>query len=159
MNVDVEITYSDLTLSETDGYYDAVSNLMASDRNDPPVSEWVIRSNVFIGSNVFIDSHLGFSQLEIQLHHDKSLYIIDYIPSSKDILFNPEIPAMSVWANERGWNIPEPSEWLCKSQKALWKHFWETRLINSPYYDELYGERETNYEEDSIQLEKERNEE
>ena len=145
MKADIEITYTDRTLAETDGFREEVAGLMASDRNSPAVAEWVIRSKLSISSQ------FGLAELDGELHSDGSFFILDYMPSSGDILYSPDIPAVSVWASQRGWMTPQPSESLCKDQRTFWKHFWETRLVDSSYLDSVHGERETNYEADWVE--------
>ena len=151
MNADVEITYTDLTLAEVDGYREDVAKIMAGERNFPSVDEWILRSELSVSSA------FGIANFDVQLHDDGQFFILEYSPSTGEVLYSPDIPALAVWAEQRGWDIPQPSEYLAKSSRLLWKHFWETRLVDSPYLDSVFGERETNYAADWEDLEREAN--
>jgi len=76
------------------------------------------------------------------------VYIMEYIPSIKDVFYNPDISSLNRWLQEKGWNIPRPHKDLVNNDKGLWRHFWETYLIDSEYLDTLYGERDNIYGED-----------
>ncbi len=127
------IDFTDITLNETDGVFEDVKNIMM---NEIPRSEkWVLRSFVTISSNS------GEGLMEIQCHADGNLYILDYTPSIGDLFYNPDIQALSMWAQGNGWNIPQPHPDLIKSNKEFWKYFYDTLVIDSDYFDKLYGGR------------------
>ena len=127
------IDFTDITLNETDGIFGEVQKIM---RKEPPGGDkWVIRSDVsIVGQN-------GMGLMEIQCHGDGSIYILQYSPSIGDLFYNPDIQAISMWAQDNGWKIPQPHYDLVKNNKEFWKHFYDTLLIDSDYLDSLYGIR------------------
>jgi len=127
------INFTDITLNEADGVFAETNEIMLK---EPPFNDkWVIRSNVTIIS----DS--GDGSMEIQCHGDGNIYILDYSPSIGDLYYNPDIQAMSMWAQENGWQIPQPNPELIKTNKEFWKYFYDTLIIDSDYLDKLYGGR------------------
>jgi len=130
----MRIDFTDITLSEADGKYEDVKELMAEDH--PNYDEWVLRSDVTILSIS------GVGSMEIQCHGDGSVYILKYQPSIADVFYNNDIQALSTWAQEKGWKIPQPKYTLVEDSKQFWKHFWDTLVIDSDYLDKLYGKRE-----------------
>ena len=46
-----------------------------------------------------------------------------------------------MWAQENGWKIPQPNPELVKVNKEFWKYFYDTLIIDSDYFDKLYGGR------------------
>ena len=131
--IDITIDFSDITLSETDGKYDEVKKIML--KETPNYEKWVLRSDVTISSPS------GISSMEIQCQGDGSIYILKYIPSIADVYYNNDIQAISLWAQENGWKIPQPKYTLVEDNKNFWKYFWDTLSIDSDYLDKLYGKR------------------
>jgi len=133
MNDEPIINFTDITLNESDGVFEDTKEIMSNEipRND----KWVLRSLITIVS----DS--GAGSMEIQCHSDGNLYILDYEPSIGDLFYNPDIQALSRWAQEKGWKIPQPHADLIKSNKEFWKYFYDTLVIDSDYLDKLYGGR------------------
>jgi len=127
------INFTDITINEADGVFADVEEIMLAEV--PSVKNWVIRSYVTIIS----DS--GEGTMEIQCHGDGNVYIIDYDPSIGDLFYNPDIQEISIWAQEKGWKIPQPHPDLIKSNKEFWKYFYDTLVIDSEYLDKLYGGR------------------
>ena len=126
------INFTDITLNETDGVFEDAKKIM---EKEVPHSAWVLRSFVTIASNS------GEGSMEIQCHSNGNLYILDYEPSIGDLFYNPDISAISMWAQDNGWNIPQPHPELIKSNKEFWKYFYDTLVIDSDYFDKLYGGR------------------
>ena len=127
------IDFTDITLNETNGNFEATKEIMLK---EPPCNDtWVIRSFVTILSN------WGEGSMEIQCHGDGSFYILDYIPSIGDLFYNPDIRAISMWAQANGWKIPQPHYDLVKTNKEFWKYFYDTLIVDSDYLDKLYGKR------------------
>ena len=127
------INFTDITLNETDGVFEETKKIMLK---EPPFSDkWVLRSIVTIIS----DS--GDGTMEIQCHGDGNIYILEYEASIGDLYYNPDIQAISMWAQENGWNIPQPNPDLIKTNKEFWKYFYDTLIIDSDYFDKLYGGR------------------
>ena len=127
------INFTDITLNEADGVFEDTKEIM--DNEVPRVEKWVLRSFVTIVSNS------GEGSMEIQCHSDGNFYILDYEPSIGDLFYNPDIQAISMWAQDNGWNIPQPHPELVKSNKEFWKYFYDTLVIDSEYLDKLYGGR------------------
>lgn len=133
MNNECTINFTDITLNETDGVFEETKKVMLK---EPPFSDkWVLRSIV----TIITDS--GDGVMEIQCHGDGNIYILDYDPSIGDLYYNPDIQAISVWAQENGWKIPQPNPELVKMNKEFWKYFYDTLIIDSDYFDKLYGGR------------------
>jgi len=133
MGIEFTINFTDITLNETDGVYDDTKAIMS--KEIPCVDNWVLRSDVTIASN----SGEGF--MEIQCQADGDIFILDYSPSIGDLFYNPDIQVISMWAQENGWNIPQPHSDLIKTNKEFWKYFYDTLVIDSEYFDKLYGGR------------------
>lgn len=132
--IEVQLDFSDITLSETDGVFKDADSIM---KKEPPFNEkWVLRSNVTI------TSPSGIGEMVIQCHGDGHIYIIEYEPSIRDVYYNNDIQVLSMWSQNNGWRIPQPHFELVESDKEFWKHFWETLLVDSVYLDKLYGERD-----------------
>jgi len=127
------INFTDITLNETDGVFEETNKIMLKEQ--PFSDKWVLRSNVTIIS----DS--GDGSMEIQCHGDGRIYILDYSPSIGDLFYNPDIQAISMWAQENGWHIPQPNPELINTNKHFWKYFYDTLIIDSDYLDKLYGGR------------------
>ena len=141
--MEVQLDFTDITIVEKDGIFKDVNELMIFEFPHP---KWVLRSFVTIGSQY------GTGDMELQFHSDKNIYIIEYASSSMgDLYYNPDIMAIATWARERGWNVPQPHESLAKKNKSFWKHFYDTLVIDSDYFDELYGERPQILKEKSIE--------
>lgn len=133
-NLDFEINFTDITLNEADGDMAKVKEIMS--KEIPRMDKWTLRSQLTI------TSQLGMCTMTIQCNEKGEIHILEYTPSSVgDLFYNPDILVLSQWAQQYGWNVPEPSENLIKSNKAFWKHFWDTLIIDSRYFDEAYGKR------------------
>ncbi len=131
--IEIRIDFSDITLSETDGVYEDVKKIMVEENIN--YDKWVLRSDTTIVSPS------GIGSMEIQCHGDGSIYILQYIPSIADVFYNNDIQAISAWAQDNGWKIPQPKYTLVEDNKQFWKYFWETLVIDSDYLDKLYGKR------------------
>lgn len=129
---DFELTFSDITLAETDGEYNAVKKLMTSEKVGD--HEWTLRSQITIRSS------FGEGHLLVNFNHDGSLYILEYAGGSVE-LYNPDIRCLCQWCQEAGWKIPEPSEELIKRDILFWKRMWQTLLIDSTFLDKRFGKR------------------
>ena len=132
-DLELELNFTDITLSETDGIYDEVKEKMESEfpfRND-----WMVRSGLTI------TSRFGMGEMILHFYHDGNIYIIAYKPSMGDVFYNPDIQGLSEWAQENGWKIPQPHKDLIKSNKEFWRYFYDTLLLDSDYFDSIYGKR------------------
>lgn len=131
--MEVILDFTDITIGEADGYFDNVKNIM--DKDYFCGEKWAIRSDVSI------TSISGMGSMEMQFHNDRSIYILNYNPSIGDVFYNPDIQTISMWAQDRGWKVPQPHPDLIKRSKDFWKHFYDTLVIDSDYLDKLYGKR------------------
>ena len=127
------IDFTDITLIETDGDFEKTNKIMTTE--SPFNNKWVIRTFATVSSIS------GTGSMELQFHGDKSVYIIDYVPSIGDLFYNPDIRVISMWSQENGWKVPQPHPDLVKDNKEFWKHFYDTLIIDSDYLDKLYGKR------------------
>ena len=128
-----DISFTDITLNETDGIFKDIKQLMSKELSND--DRWVLRSLVTITSSI------GEGIMELQFHNDGNIYILDYFPSIGDLFYNPDIRVLSMWAQSNGWHIPQPHPDLIKTNKEFWKHFYDTLVIDSDYFDKLYGDR------------------
>lgn len=122
-----EINFTDITLSETDGDFKEIDEIM---KKEPPYSnKWVIRSNVSIVGLV------GMGEMIVQCHGNKKIYILEYAPSIGDLFYNPDIQAFSLCMQDKGWDAPQPHKDLIERDRPFWKHFYDTCIIDSDYFD------------------------
>ena len=90
--IEYVIDFTDITLSETDGAFKEVEEIMVA---EPPFNDkWVIRSFITIMSTG------GVGSMEVQCHGDGKIYITDYHPSIGDLFYNPDIQVISMWAQK-----------------------------------------------------------
>ena len=140
--IDFELNFTDVTISETDGIfsdvlyamthqYDNLTGILLSSPED-----WTIRTTLTV------ESDLGIAKFDLAMLHNGRVIINDYLTSVGDVYYNPDVSALSEWCQRKGWNIPEPSVALVKSNIEFWKHYWETTLVDSGYLDEVFGVRE-----------------
>ena len=146
--IEFEFNFSDLTMLEADGSFEEVKNIMA--RNEPllpkshhlSVRGWAPATDKWtVISDLTIDSNYGLAEMTVHAYHDGRLVITAYRPSVGDVYYNPDIQALSAWAQQNGWKVPEPSEELVKGNIDFWRHYWETLLVDSPYLDSVFGIR------------------
>ena len=132
--IEIQIDFSDVTLSETDGVFSAVDEIM---RKEPPFNEkWVLRSNITIMSPS------GVGEMVIQCHGTGEIHIMECKPSIRDVYYNNDIQGLSLWAQTNGWLVPCPHYLIVESNKTFWKYFWDTLIVDSDYLDKLYGKRD-----------------
>ncbi len=134
MEVPFEFNFTDPTVLEADGEFEEINRLMTKDF--PYQSDWML------SSTLTIDSQFGLAVMTLHFNADRKIFIIEYRPSAGDVIYNPEIPALSEWAQSKGWCVPEPSRELVKQDIDFWKHYWDTLLIDSSYLDGVFGVRE-----------------
>ena len=146
--VEYSIDFTDVTLNETDGKFKDVASVMK--KEFPYDDNWVLRSHITVSSQG------GMGVMEIQCHGDGSVYMLSYEPSIGELFYNPDIQVFSMWAQTNGWKIPQPHPDLIKTNKEFWKHFYDTLVIDSDYFDKLYGIRPQLEEEKSDKKRKKR---
>lgn len=129
-----EFNFSDVTILQADGEYQEVKKIMEKElRKD---ATWMLRSDLTI------DFPTGSCVMVLHFYDNGNIYITDYKSSVSDVFYNPDIPCLSIWAQENGWNVPQPHPDMIKAGLDFWKHFWDTRIIDSDYFDTRYGERQ-----------------
>jgi hypothetical protein len=127
-----ELTFDDVTMSETEGHFKDVKRLLEADYGE---HEWNVKTSLVI------ISAFGRGDMLLDFKSDGSCWIVNYTPNSGDIYYNPDISCLTEWCQREGWKIPQPTEALARSNIRLWKKLWETLLIDSSYLDERFGER------------------
>lgn len=133
-DVGVQIDFTDITMAETDGVFKDVCEIMLE---EPPFNDsWMIRTTVTI------TSEFGIGAAILHFFGTGDILIEDYKTSANDVYYNPDIAALSQWSGDNGWNKPEPSVDIAKKNKDFWKYFWETFLVDSRYFDKVYGKRD-----------------
>lgn len=135
--IDYDLSFSDQTILETEGIFDDVKKLMEEDLYKG--AKWMIKSELTI------ESSMGFCRMVLNFYDTKDIYIAEYQTSSGDVFYNSDVRCLSAWSQANGWNTPRPLPDLIRSDIEFWKHFWESRLIDSEYLDEKYGERKLLY--------------
>jgi len=132
--IETEIFFSDITLSETEGNFEEIQEIM---NNDEVLGEhdWVLKSRVTVSSPY------GDGDFILDFYWDKRVYIVEYRGNYKDPYSNFDIRCLSSWCQSTGWDMPEPIESLSKNNKEFWKYFWETSLLKSAYFDKLYKDK------------------
>lgn len=131
--IEVTIDFSDIVLASNEGVFEDVQKIMSEGL--PDRDKWMIRTTSTIVTQY------GASEMVLHFYGNGKIYIIEYSSASSDVFYNPDIAGLSFWAQQKGWKIPEPQNDLILSDKVFWKHFWETNLIESEYFDKLYGEK------------------
>lgn len=130
----VQIDFTDITMAETDGIFEDVQEIMSNETQ--PNSTWMIRSTSSI------TSEFGVGVMVLDFYGTGRIIISDYDPSVNDVYYNPDVRALCAWAQDAGWEVPQPSVDLAKKNKDFWKYFWDTLLIDSDYFDKAYGKRD-----------------
>ena len=130
--LEVEIIFTDLTLCEANGVYEDVAAIM--EKESPGSTDWMLRSTMTM------DSMYGLATFILHLDYGGAIRIATYMPSSGNTFYNPDMQILSVWAQENGWEIPQPHRDLVSADIEFWKHHWETNLVGSDYLDEMFGE-------------------
>ena len=130
-----EFYFTDVTILEADGEYEEVEKLMEEDIGQ---HDWVLTTDL----SIFNKPLRSQGDFELQLYKDGKVIIYDYLPSIGDLLYNPDLAALTMWCAGKGWQVPEPYPDLVTSDLEFWKHFWETSIINSELLERRYGPRD-----------------
>ena len=133
-DLEVQIDFTDVTLAETDGIFEDVQEIMFEDA--PNNDSWMIRTNVTI------TSAFGVGMMVLHFYGTGKILIDDYNPSINDVYYNPDVRALVDWAKESGWDTIQPSADIIRKDKDFWKYFWDTFIIDSDYFDKVYGKRD-----------------
>ena len=125
--MEIEFDFSDETMIESEGKYDAVNRLF----NETPFGnkDWMVRTMLTM------ESIHGIGNFILHLHQNKDIIIMEYASSVNDIYTNPDVSFLSEWAVESGWNRPKVSRDLITTNMNFWKHFWEVGLVGSDLFD------------------------
>ena len=126
-----KLNFTDLTIIETEGKYDEIEEIFNKEVHDK--HEWVI------STNLTLDNEAGVGVFEIDFYFDKKVVITSYSPSIGDVYYNPDIMCLSEWSQGNGWLRPEPVSDLIKGDIGFWKHFWETGIIISEFFEKRHG--------------------
>ena len=127
-----ELTFDDVTMQETEGIYEDVKRLVEEDYGP---HDWNVKSNLTI------QSAFGMGNISLDFKADRAIRIINYSPGGANVFHNPDISCLMQWSQLAGWKIPQPTEASVRSNLMLWKHMWETLLIDSDYLDQRFGIR------------------
>lgn len=132
--MDIEINFTDITMSSCDGEFKKVSEIMDSD--DIGKTKWVISTDVFIKSN------FGLGCISIDCFYNRKILITQYQSSVDDNIYNPELIALTSWAQEKGWEVPFVENDLARTNKKFWKNFYDSFIVNCDLFEKIYGKRE-----------------
>lgn len=131
--MEVTIEFTDLTMIESNGDYQKTNELMTRELNN----NWTLQTDIYIKND------FGVCKMTVQFSRNKNVVISNFTPSLQgQTLYNPDIPMFSTWVQERGWNVPIPEPGLVRLNIHFWKHFWETRLVNSQLLEQKFGKRD-----------------
>jgi hypothetical protein len=144
------VNFTDVTLQQSDGDFAEVKHIMESEF--PYTDYWMLESTLTI------DSQFGLAVFYLHFFSDHKVRIMEYAPSVGKVYYNPDIGALSEWLQSVGWSVPEPNVFLVKENIEFWKHYWDTLLIDSDFFDKVYGEREHADPKWEPQLDNEENE-
>jgi hypothetical protein len=128
-----EYFFDDATMSETDGAFDLVKELM-----DEDMGEWV---GGVVKTRMSMFSQFGECAFKLDFYPDRRVIIVGYAPSVGDVYYNPDVRCLSRWCQANGWNVPEPSSRVISESPAFWKYMWKTNLVDSGAFDLKYGVR------------------
>ena len=123
------IEFTDLTLIETEGYYDKVLSLMAKD-GSPEI--WMLQSEVLVHT----DSITG--KFIINFWNDGKVVIDEILRPPLLNIPNDDFLELKDWLLEHGWEIPQPANKLIESAHAFsfWEHQYRSGLINCSVIDD-----------------------
>jgi len=126
-----ELFFTDLTIIEAEGKHEEVNRIMIEDMYDG--YKWVINTSLTLLSMA------GVANFNLDFYYDGKVIILDFEPSMPNLLYNPDLSFLSLWAQSNGWSVPEPHPDLIRTSIEFWKHFWETSIIQSSFLDNKFG--------------------
>ncbi|MFW6015251.1 MAG: hypothetical protein ACOCRK_02290 [bacterium] len=129
--MNIEIDFTDITMVETEGQFDKISDIMK--RDNPNSIKWEIRTDATLVSE------FGVAEMTLGCFYDRSIYIMRYQPSIGNYYYNPDIRAISQWAKNNGWQTIQPHRDLVDENREFWQHFYSTNVIDSDYLDKKKG--------------------
>lgn len=132
--IEFKLNFSDITIIEAEGVFSRVKSLVEEDIGP---HNWNVKSDLIV------ESQFGAGHFELDLRSDKHIYILNYVSSTGNIYYNPDLSALMRWSQNNGWSIPQPHPALIRSNIAFWRQMWETLIIDSDYLDERYGVRKS----------------
>lgn len=127
--MDYGISYTDVSLIESDGDFEILKELMDEDLQGF-TDQWMVNSRVTIVSD------MGMSEFDIDFFYDKNLYIKDYEQGVQDPISDFKI--LSSFFQEKGWNVPNIFDEEARGKINFWKKIWGLNLVNSIYIDKHY---------------------
>ena len=132
--IEIQIDFTDITMAEVDGVFEDVKEIM---KDEPPYNDsWMIKTTATI------TSEFGVGIMTLNFFGTGKIIIDEYDPTVNDVFYNPDVTALSSWADDAGWNKPEPVIDIVRKDKEFWKYFWETYIVDSDYLDKKYGKRD-----------------
>lgn len=138
--MEFDFSFTDRTICETEGVFDAVEELM----NEDFVHDW------FIHTFLTIDSTFGIASFSLGLWFDKRIVIKEYFPSIGNVFYNPDLQALHSWSMQNGWKVPEPSTHIVRENVEFWRHYWATGLIDSDLLVDMFGDRDEFDEDEDV---------
>jgi hypothetical protein len=133
--MEIEFDFNDSTMIEAGGKYEEVVKIF--EKEPFGGKGWMLRSDMTV------QSYVGIGIFILHFHENKDVVIEDYKPSTSDIWLNPDVRFLSVWAQENGWNVPKVNRDLSENQMKIWKHFWETNLVDSEFYRQRFQKKQS----------------
>jgi len=147
--------FTDLTLIEAEGEYNKCVELFNKD--NIKVDYWMLETDLQLQWKLSSESPIqdqGILFCKLHYFSDKKVLIMDYNSANGMLQLSRDIEILSQWVQELGWNRPEAHIDLIKNKLEFWKHYWETYIIDSPYFESKYGERENiNYADNELEQE------
>lgn len=122
-----EINFNNEVVLKHRGIYENINTDMVSEY--PYVKTWTLNTDATLVSII------GAAQFNLYFYYNKDVYIFDYVPSMRDVKYSADISALSYWCQSCGWNIPSVADFLVKDNMDFWRHYWESRLVSSNYFE------------------------
>lgn len=134
--LDFDLYFDDVTILESDGKYERVKELMEEDLQ----GVWG-ENHGCVKSGLTIFSAFGQGNLTIDFHYDGRVFIVGFMSSNMSVSMNMDVRCLSMWCQENGWQVPQVSPAVAQEDTRFWKHWWESRIIDSDYFTERFGPR------------------
>lgn len=128
---DYVISFSDLTVIEAEGCYYKMDELFKQDYYGSEF--WMVETEATIRH----DS--GAANFKLHLYGDRKMVIKALALSTSEVHYCPDIPLLSSWAQEEGWEMPEPDPDLVRESEDFWKFFYDTSMVYSRVLEKKYG--------------------
>jgi len=130
-----DFAFSDEIMRKTDGSFKRINKIVSFEYPYP--EEWTIVTNLTIVSEI------GMAILSLNFNNKREVIVSAYESSDSDGYYAPYIPALSEWSQQKGWLVPEPTQFLIEQDIEFWKYLYNTNIIDSRYLEKIYGKRDT----------------